>query len=98
MAGFPDVETSLALANAALDAGADGFEIGVPFSDPLADGATMQRLNAHALAGGASLDTAPDLARGLTGRSPETPVALMSYYNVLRQRGDQRIAEDMAAA
>src|SRR5216683_5535894 len=62
MAGFPDVATSQALAEAALDAGADGFEIGVPFSDPLADGATLQRVNARALAGGATLETAFELA------------------------------------
>ena len=98
MAGFPDVPTSHALAVAALEAGADGFEIGVPFSDPLADGATHQRIYARALAGGATLDTALDLARVIRQRSPETPVALMSYYNPLRQRGDQRIAADLAEA
>jgi tryptophan synthase alpha chain len=97
MAGFPDVPTSHALALAALEAGADGFEIGVPFSDPLADGATQQRVNAQALAGGAGLDTALDLVRVIRQHSPETPVAVMSYYNPLRQRGDQRIAADLAA-
>jgi tryptophan synthase alpha chain len=97
-AGFPDVATSHALAEVALDAGADGFEIGVPFSDPLADGATHQRVYARALAGGANLDTALDLARVIRRRSPETPVALMSYYNPLRQRGDARLAADLAAA
>lgn len=95
-AGFPDVATSHALAEAALDAGADGFEVGVPFSDPLADGATHQRVYAHALAGGATLDTALDLARLIRRRSPDTPVALMSYYNPLRQRGDARLAADLA--
>jgi len=96
MAGFPDVETSSALADAALEAGADGFEIAVPFSDPLADGATMQRVNARALGGGANLDSALELVRAVRGRSPETPIALMSYYNPLRQRGDQRIARELA--
>jgi tryptophan synthase alpha chain len=98
MAGFPDVPTSHCLALAALEAGADGFEIGVPFSDPLADGATQQRVNSRALAGGAGLDTALDLARVIRQHSPETPVAVMSYYNPLRQRGDQRAAADLAAA
>jgi tryptophan synthase alpha chain len=97
-AGFPDVATSYALAEAALAAGADGFEIGVPFSDPLADGATQQRANARALAGGATLDTALELVRVIRRRSPETPIALMSYYNPLRQRGDQRVAADLASA
>lgn len=98
MAGYPDVPTSLALAEAALAAGADGFEIAVPFSDPLADGTTMQRVNTRALAGGAGLDTALELVRAVRGRSPETPIALMSYYNPLRQRGDERIARELAAA
>jgi len=97
-AGFPDVATCHALAEAALDAGADGFEIGVPFSDPLADGATMQRANARALEGGATLDTALDLARLIRRRSPDTPIALMSYYNPLRQRGDQQLAADLLTA
>ena len=98
MAGFPDVATSQALAEAALDAGADGFEIGVPFSDPLADGTTMQRVNARALEGGATLETALDLARFIRRCSPDTPVALMSYYNPLRQLGDERAAAALAAA
>jgi tryptophan synthase alpha chain len=97
MAGFPDVATSHALAEAALDAGADGFEIGVPFSDPLADGATQQRVNTRALANGAGLDSALDLVRVIRRRSPETPVAIMSYYNPLRQRGDRAVAADLAA-
>jgi tryptophan synthase alpha chain len=97
-AGYPDVPTCQALADVALECGADGFEIGVPFSDPLADGATMQRSNARALEGGATLDTAFDLARFIRARSPETPIALMSYYNPVRQRGDARFAADLAAA
>src|SRR5690242_10464621 len=80
MAGFPDIATSTVLGDAALQAGADGFEIAVPFSDPLADGTTMQRVNTRALAGGANLDTALDLVRSVRQQSPETPIALMSYY------------------
>jgi len=98
MAGFPDVATSLRLAEAALDAGADGFEIGVPFSDPLADGATMQRANARALDGGATLDTALDLARSIRSAAPDVPIALMSYYNPVRQRGDDNVAHELARA
>jgi tryptophan synthase alpha chain len=98
MAGFPDVPTSHALAEAALEAGADGFEIAVPFSDPLADGATMQRVNTRALDGGAGLDTALELVRDIRRRAPDTPIALMSYYNPLRQRGDAAVARDLASA
>jgi tryptophan synthase alpha chain len=98
MAGFPDVPTSHALAEAALASGADGFEIGVPFSDPLADGTTMQRANAHALAGGATLETAFGLARAIRGRASDTPVVLMSYYNPIRQRGEAQFANDLQTA
>ena len=94
MAGFPDAATSHALAQAALEAGADGFEIGVPFSDPLADGTTMQRANAKALAGGATLQTAFDLVHTIRQHSSSVPAVLMSYYNPIRQRGEA----DFAAA
>jgi tryptophan synthase alpha chain len=97
-AGYPDVETCRALAEAALDAGADGFEIGVPFSDPLADGATLQRANARALASGANLDTAFDLVRFIRARSAHTPLALMSYYNPLLHRGEATVAAQLANA
>jgi len=95
-AGFPDLKTSHALVEAALDAGADGFEIGVPFSDPLADGATLQRANARALEAGATLDTALDLVQTIRRRSFDVPVALMSYYNPLRQRGEAQLASELA--
>jgi tryptophan synthase alpha chain len=97
MAGFPDVETSQKLALAALEVGADGFEIGVPFSDPLADGTTLQRANAHALRHGASLQTALDLAQFIRSQSQQTPVLPMSYYNPVRQRGDEQFARDLQA-
>jgi tryptophan synthase alpha chain len=56
VAGFPDFETSLAAALAAVDAGADLLEVGLPYSDPLADGATLQRATSVALRAGATLD------------------------------------------
>jgi tryptophan synthase alpha chain len=69
----------------------------VPFSDPLADGATMQRTNARALEGGATLDTALDLARAIRTRAHDAPVVLMCYYNPVRQRGDVQFAMDLHA-
>jgi tryptophan synthase alpha chain len=98
MAGYPDADTAYMLAEAALSAGADGFEIAVPFSDPLADGTTMQRVNARALEGGATLDSTLGLVRAIRRRAPDIPIALMSYYNPLRQRGDDRIARELAVA
>jgi tryptophan synthase alpha chain len=98
MAGYPDVPTSQALAQSALDAGADGFEIAVPFSDPLADGTTMQRVNMRSLENGANLDSAIDLVRTIRKRANDVPIALMSYYNPLRQRGEDRLAAELAEA
>src|SRR5438128_2681532 len=97
-AGFPDRLTSLALAEAALAAGVDGFEVGVPFSDPMADGATLQRANAKALGGGATLDTAFELARYIRDRAPDVPIVLMSYYNPVLSRGDAGFAFALAEA
>jgi tryptophan synthase alpha chain len=98
LAGFPDAATSRALADAALEAGADGFEIGVPFSDPLADGATQQRANATALEGGATLETALDLAAYIRQRAPQAPVMLMSYYNLILSHGQERFVQALAKA
>ncbi|MBI2755806.1 MAG: tryptophan synthase subunit alpha [Chloroflexi bacterium] len=97
-AGYPDRATSRDLALAALEAGADGFEIGVPFSDPLADGATLQRANARALEGGATLDTALELAQYIRARAPDAPLALMTYSNPLLRRGETGFARALAAA
>lgn len=97
-AGYPDLATCRDLLDAALEAGADGFEIGVPFSDPLADGATMQRTNARALAAGASLDTALELTAHVRARSAAAGVALMSYYNPLLQRGLGAFARQLREA
>ncbi|MPZ23933.1 MAG: tryptophan synthase subunit alpha [Dehalococcoidia bacterium] len=97
-AGFPDKPIGRNLLEAALDAGVDGFEIGVPFSDPLADGATLQRANARALAAGASLDTAFEMARFIRERSPTVPIVLMSYCNPIFRRGERAFAEALAAS
>jgi tryptophan synthase alpha chain len=97
-AGFPDVATSERLAEAALAAGADGFEVAVPFSDPLADGPTLQRANARALANGAGLDTALELVQFIREQSPATPLAIMSYVNPLLRRGPATAAADLARA
>ena len=97
-AGYPDVDTNRRLAEAALEAGADGFEIGVPFSDPLADGATMQRASTVALERGATLDTALDLARFIRQAAPSVPLVLMSYYNSVLRRGDAAYAAALAEA
>jgi tryptophan synthase alpha chain len=80
MAGYPDITTSRALAIALCRAGATLLELGVPFSDPLADGATIQRAGQRALENGMSLGRVLELAGTIT-ETVSIPVVLMSYYN-----------------
>jgi tryptophan synthase alpha chain len=96
MAGFPDHETSLAIAGAYVDAGADLIELGVPFSDPLADGPTIHAAATAALAAGATLETALDVCESVSAR---VPVVLMVYSNmVLAHGGATEFARRAAAA
>jgi len=81
--GFPDVETTLELVPALARAGADVIELGVPFSDPLADGATIQRANFHALRHGVTLSRCLKVCSTLRQRGLKTPLVLMGYYNSL---------------
>lgn len=80
-AGFPTPAETNGLIAAALNGGAAGLEIGVPFSDPLADGPTHQRAYTTALANGATLQTALDAARHARAVSPDAPITLMGYLN-----------------
>lgn len=83
----PDRETSLARLRAALRAGVDVLELGVPFSDPTADGPTVQGAMVRARAAGATLDGVLALAAALRAEHPHTPIVLFSYANPLLQRG-----------
>jgi len=81
VAGYPDAETSLRIALALIDAGADLLEIGLPYSDPLADGATLQRASAVALRHGARLDDSIALVGRIHAARPDTPLVAMGYVN-----------------
>ena len=96
MSGDPDLETSARLARVTLDEGADVIELGVPFSDPLADGATVQRAAERALANGTRLGDVIALARDLR-RDRDVPILLMGYANPFYRYGLERAARDMAA-
>src|SRR5215212_10199613 len=95
--GFPDEATCAELLDCLAEAGADGIELGVPFSDPLADGATLQRAGAAALEQGASIEMALELLRGFRTRH-DVPVTLMTYYNPILAFGLERLAADGQAA
>lgn len=84
MAGFPDRETGLAVAAAYADSGADLIELGVPFSDPLADGPTIHDAATKALDNGATLATALETCRSVADR---VPVVLMVYTNMVLAHG-----------
>lgn len=93
MAGHPDVAASEALAVALCEAGADVLELGVPFSDPLADGATIQAAAQRALENGMTPAGALALAARVTTRV-RTPVVLMGYYNPIFSYGVERYVAD----
>ncbi len=92
VAGYPDAETSYRAALAAADAGADLLEVGLPYSDPLADGATLQHAAAAALAGGATLDGSIRLLERIAAARPGLPIVPMCYANQVIGGGDGREA------
>jgi tryptophan synthase alpha chain len=93
MGGFPDVEASVAIGAAYAEAGADLVELGVPFSDPLADGPVIHAAATRALAGGATVPAVLDAGARIAER---VPVILMCYANPLYARGPERFARELA--
>jgi len=99
VAGYPDAETSFEIAMAAADAGADIVEIGLPYSDPLADGATLQRASRAAIQAGATLDDSLRLIERIGAARPDLPVVPMGYANQIIGGGDGGpVARRLAAA
>lgn len=86
-AGFPDMEATLELVPALVAAGADAVELGVPFSDPLAEGPVIQESSFRALQNGTSLEDCLDAAQTLRSKIGETPLVLMGYYNPIFSYG-----------
>jgi tryptophan synthase alpha chain len=98
MAGFPSEDEALASAVAALEAGADMLEIGVPFSDPLADGPVVAEAGRVALAAGGGIGSAVRLAAALRERGHEQPLLAMSYLNPLAAAGEAATLSALADA
>ena len=96
--GYPDVDSSEEIAAALLESGGDMLEVGVPFSDPLADGATVQRSSAHALRNGVNVSTCLDMVRRLRDRGIASPLVLMGYFNPFMRYGQERFVADAARA
>ncbi len=88
VAGYPDPQTSFRVALTAADAGADLIEVGLPYSDPLADGATLQRASQVALAAGATFDGSIALIERIAAARPGIPLVPMAYANQVIGGGD----------
>ncbi|MCG8554816.1 MAG: tryptophan synthase subunit alpha [Proteobacteria bacterium] len=89
MLGDPDPDTSRRLLRAVLDAGADSLELGLPFSDPIADGSVVQEAALRARRAGTSIEAALDLVRELRDSAPDVPLGLLTYANLVAHRGPQ---------
>ncbi len=98
MAGDPDVDTTLAVMRGMPAAGVDVIELGMPFTDPMADGGAIQLAGQRALAGGQTLQKTLDLVRTFRETDDTTPIVLMGYYNPIYSRGVDRFLADAKAA
>jgi tryptophan synthase alpha chain len=99
VAGYPDADTSLAAALAAADAGADLLEVGLPYSDPLADGATLQRASGVALTAGATFEGSLRLLERIGAARPDLPLVPMAYANQVLGAGDgEAVAKRLVGA
>jgi tryptophan synthase alpha chain len=98
MAGDPDHETTLEIVKGLPGAGVDIIELGMPFTDPMADGPTIQLAGQRALDGGQTLEKTLDVARALRAEDDTTPIVMMGYYNPIYSRGVDRFLADAKAA
>ena len=97
-AGYPDLDSTLLIIKSAIDAGADMIELGVPYSDPLADGTTIQNASTAALSQGVTLQDCIDVSVSLRAYSPNTPIILMGYYNPFLQYGIKDLVQSCKLA
>ncbi len=98
MAGDPDYDTSLEVVKGLPGAGVDVIELGLPFTDPMADGPTIQAAGQRALDGGMTLQRTLDLARAFRETDETTPIVLMGYYNPIYSRGVETFLADAKSA
>ncbi len=95
--GDPDYDTSVRIIKAAIDAGADILELGIPFSDPIADGPTIQKADVRAMHRGMNTHKALELIREVK-RHRDIPIGLLMYYNLIQQYGVERFFRDFREA
>ena len=97
-AGDPNLQTSLEILHRLPSAGADIIEIGMPFSDPMADGPAIQAASLRSLANGGSLRATLEMVRAFRGKNQTTPLILMGYFNPIYQYGTTQFVNDAATA
>ncbi len=97
-AGYPTPESTVPVLHAAVEAGADLIEVGMPFSDVMADGPVIQEACARSLEQGTGLEQVLAMVAEFRRRDPHTPVILMGYANPIERRGVARFCEEAAAA
>ena len=98
MAGDPDYDTSLAVIRGLPAAGVDVIEMGMPFTDPMADGPAIQKAGQRALDGGHTMDRTLAMVRAFREADDATPIVLMGYYNPIYSRGVPRFLDEAKAA
>jgi len=94
MGGDPDFETSVNIMKGLPAAGADVIELGMPFSDPMADGPSIQAAGLRALRGGQNLPRCFEMVRAFRAEDDETPIVVMGYYNPIYQYGPEKFLKD----
>ena len=97
-AGDPDAATTTALLDTLVDSGVDFIELGMPFSDPMADGPTIQAASLRALQAGMTLEKTLEIAKNFRLRRPHVPLIFMGYYNPIYNYGNDRFIADALAA
>jgi len=98
MIGDPNAEQSFAVIKSLIDAGADALELGIPFSDPSADGLTIQNAALRALGAGINTDTCIDILKQVREYAPQIPIGLLLYGNLVFARGIDNFYRDMSEA
>ena len=98
MAGDPHVDTTVSILHAMVEAGADVIELGMPFSDPMADGPVVQKAGERALARGVGLAKVLAMVREFRARDDTTPVVVMGYANPIERYGPERFVADAKSA
>ena len=98
MLGDPSADDAVEIISTLIDAGADALELGVPFSDPVADGPTIQKAHLRALDGGATVDSCMEQIREIRRRHPDTPIGMLVYGNVPYVRGLEKFYTELHEA